>query len=162
MDCGLWWYEQAQATYRYICGVHQKSRERQEEGARRMLAAAELWGTLTRLSPAGDLMKFHVAAIKRLADSAFAKHKKGIELGFEEAVYNEQAQTRLYSAAFARFPTRDWSDLFMLYITATGGYALALAGNDTAEFRKQTAIIQDAKNRLAWLWSDIVDANCLK
>lgn len=162
MDCSLWWYEQAQATYRYVSALQTRAPADQEKAAQRLLANADRWGVLTRLAPSADLMKYHVGAIKRLADSAFTRHKRGIELGIDEALHNEKAQTRLYSAAFARFPTKDWSDLFILYITATGAYTLALAASDTAEFRKQNAMVQDFKNRLAVLWSDVVDANCLR
>lgn len=162
MDCGLWWLEQAQATYRYVTSLHQKNKPQADQAAARMVANADAWGTLTRMPQAGSLMKYHVGAVKRLADSAFTKHKRGIELGINEALYNEKAQTDLYSRAYARFPEKMWRDLFILYITATGGYTLALAASDTADFRKQMGIVQDSKTRMAQLWTEVVDANCLK
>lgn len=162
MDCGLWWLEQSQANYRYVTGLFQKDPTLAAAAASRMVMNAEKWGSLTKLAEAGPLMKYHVGALKRLADSAFTKHRRGIELGINEAVYNEKLQTELYSRAFARFPEKAWHDLFTLYITGTGGYTLALAGADTADFRKQRAIVQDAKVRIAQLWADVCDANCLK
>ena len=161
MDCGLWWFEQAQANYRYVTALHQKDKGAQQASAFRMVSNAETWGKLTRLEGACNLMKYHVGAMKRLADSAFVKHQRGIELGIKEALYNEEAQTDLYSRAYARFPEREWRDLFTLYITATSGYTLALSMSDTADFRKQSAILKDAKNKLAALWADIFDANVL-
>lgn len=162
MDCGLWFFEQAQATYRYVTAVHHKDTVGQEQAARRMVANADSWGHLTKLPAAGDLMKFHVGALKRLADSAFSKHKRGIEIGLEEAIANEQAQTQFYSKSFARFPGKEWSDAFTLYITAVAGYTLALAAGDLADFRRQCEIARETKNALAVLWGDIVDANGLK
>jgi hypothetical protein len=162
MDCGLWFFEQAQATYRYVTAVHQKDALAQDQAARRMVANADSWGRLTQLPAAGDLMKFHVGAIKRLADSAFSRHKRGMEIGLEEAIANEQAQTKLYLKSFSRFPEKEWSDAFTLYITAVAGYTLALAGGDLADFRRQSEISREAKNALAALWADVVDANGLK
>lgn len=162
MDCGLWFFEQAQATYRYITAAHQKDVPVQEQAALRMVANADSWGRLTKLPAAGDLMKFHVGALKRLADSAFSRHKRGMEIGLEEAIVNEQAQTELYLKSFSRFPGKEWSNAFTLYITAVAGYALALAAGDLMEFRRQSEIARDAKNVLAELWCDVMDANGLK
>lgn len=162
MDCGLWWLEQAQATYRYVTALYQQNRPEAERAAQRMVLNADAWGTLTKMPAAGSLMKYHVGALKRLADSAFTRHRRGIELGIDEAVYNVGAQTDLYARSFARFPEKEWSDLFTLYVTASGAYTLALAAGDTADFRKQMGIVKDSKTRIAGLWSDVVDANCLK
>lgn len=162
MDCGLWWLEQSQANYRYVTALFQNEHALAGVAAARMVSNAEKWGDLTKLAEAGPLMKYHVGAMKRLADSAFTKHRRGIELGINEALYNEKRQTELYSRAFARFPDKAWRDLFILYVTGTAGYTLALAGGDTADFRKQRGIVQDAKVRISQLWADVCDANCLK
>ena len=162
MDCGLWWLEQAQANYRYVTALFQQDHTMTATSAARMVSNADKWGSMTKLAEAGPLMKFHVGAMKRLADSAFTKHRRGIELGINEALHNEKLQTALYSRALARFPEKAWHDLFILYVTGTGGYTLALAGGDTADFRKQRAIVHDAKVRIAQVWSDVCDANCLR
>lgn len=161
MDCALWWYEQAQATYRYVSALHQGDRDVQQRTAGGLVAHTDVWGVYTRLPAAATLMKYHVGAIKRVADSAFVRHQRGIEIGIGEALANEKAQTRLYRESFARFPEKDWSEAFLLYITATASYILALAATDTADYRRQIAIVRETKNRLAWLWADIADANGL-
>lgn len=162
MDCGLWWLEQAQATYRYVTAVHQKDGPGQDQAATRMVANAVAWGQLTRLPAAADLMKFHVGAIKRLGDSAFSRHRRGIEIGLEEAIANEQAQTQFYLKSFGRFPGKEWSDAFSLYITSVAGYTLALAAGDLEDFRRQHGIAREATNGLAAFWCEIVDANGLR
>lgn len=162
MDCGLWWYEQAQANYRYVTAAHQKDSPGQAQAAARMVDNAVAWGRLTRLPAAGDLMKFHVGAMKRLADAAFSRHRRGMEIGLDGAIENEQAQTQLYLKSFKGFPGKEWSDSFTLYLTAVAGYTLALAAGDLADFRRQSELTREAKNSLAALWCDIVDSNGLK
>jgi hypothetical protein len=126
-----------------------------------MVENADTWGVLTRLPEAAVAMKYHVGAMRRIADSAFMNHRRGIEIGFSEMETNILAQTALYRKSFQAFPDKEWTQAFGLYCTAGAGLTMALVIPDMAEFRKQKAVFTEVRLRLGDLWGRISDAHQL-
>lgn len=154
MDCGSWWFEHVQETYKYAIALHQKNAGARAAAEKRLIEGASDWGTLTGLPHASSLMATHVHALIKLADAAFIKDSASIGPAVDELLSNGRAQTDLYRNAMKDFPSGTWTQLFTLHITATGSYILALAAGDMEEFRKQYAIVREDRNRLASFWVD--------
>lgn len=151
-DCATWWFDHVGETYMYVAATNQKDQRMQANAVNKLVAGTEEWGDLLKIPAAAQLMNQHVALVKQLTDAAFAKDQGTVDAAVEALILNANHQTRLYESEIPGFPKDEFEKLFMTHVTATGGYILALASGDMADFKKNyTTVIQD-RNALARFW----------
>lgn len=152
MDCATWWFDHVGETYIYVLAARTGDESTKDSQTEKLLIGAQAWGGLIGVAPASELMVEHVVEVKRLADSAFAGERAGVDGAVEALLQNMDRQTDLYQRRIPGFPTDEWKRVFGTYITNTGGYILALAAGDMADFRsKYNETLQD-RNSLARVW----------
>lgn len=155
MDCSSWWFDHVGDTYIYVLATRAGDASTQETEAGKLLDGASSWGNLIGVSEASALMTQHTLESKTLADAAFAYDQEAVNGAVDSLLSNLEDQTRLYQAKIGSFPSEEWRRLFSIYITATGGYILALAAGDMADFKaKYNQVIQN-RNDLARFWGRI-------
>ena len=152
MDCATWWFDHVGETYIYVLSARAGDESTKDSQMEKLLMGAQAWGGLIGVSSASQLMVDHVVQVKSLADSAFAGERSGVDGAVESLLQNMDKQTDLYTARIQGFPVDEWKRSFGTYLTNTGGYILALAAGDRADFRaKYNETLQD-RNSLARLW----------
>lgn len=159
MDPSTWWFPFAREAYKYALAHYEQKREVRDRVGIALLEKGAQWGTLVGAPAAALLMKAHAGFFMRLADSAWTRHKRGMDLSVDRLVANADDQGLLYAATFARFSKDEFVRLFKLYISATGGIALAFSRSDMDDLRRQTEGQKDAAAELAWFWNDVLEAN---
>jgi hypothetical protein len=152
VDCATWWFDHVGETYIYVLSARAGDDGTKDSQMEKLLMGAQSWGGLIGVPRSSDLMVEHVVEVKRLADSAFAGERAGVDGAVEALLQNMDKQTDLYAAKIPGFPVDEWKRVFGTYITNTGGYILALAAGDKPDFRtKYNETLQD-RNSLARLW----------
>lgn len=152
MDCATWWFDHVGETYIYVLAARAGDESTKDSQTEKLLMGAQDWGGLIGVGPASELMVEHVEDVKKLADSAFAGDRAGVDGAVEALLQNMDRQTELYQRRIQNFPTDEWKRVFGTYIANTGGYILAFAAGDRIDFRnKYNEALQD-RNSLARLW----------
>ncbi len=151
-DCATWWFDHVGETYMYVVATRQQDARMQANAVNKLVEGAEEWGNLLKIEHAGVLMNQHVALVKQLTDAAFAQDKGTVDASVEALILNANDQTRLYESMIPGFPKEEFEKLFMTHVTATGGYILALASGDSADFQKNWKTVVDDRNQLARFW----------
>lgn len=151
-DCATWWFDHVGETYMYVAATNQKDARMQANAVSKLVDGAEEWGSLLRIDDAARLMNEHVALVKQLTDAAFAKDQGTVDGSVEALILNANHQTRLYESEIPGFPKEEFEKLFLTHVTATGGYILALASGDMADFKKNYATVIQDRNQLARFW----------
>ncbi len=151
-DCATWWFDHVGETYMYVAATNQKDARMQANAVNKLVAGTEEWGDLLRIPAAAQLMAQHVALVKQLTDAAFAKDQGTVDAAVEALILNVNHQSRLYQSEIPGFPKDEFEKLFMTHVTATGGYILALASGDMADFKKNYATVIQDRNQLARFW----------
>lgn len=151
-DCATWWFDHVGETYMYVAATKQQDPRMQANAVNKLVDGAEEWGTLLKIDDAGRLMNQHVALVKQLTDAAFGKDQGTVDASVEALIINENDQSRLYESFIPGFPKEEFDKLFLTHVTATGGYILALAAGDTADFKKNYAMVIEDRNKLARFW----------
>lgn len=136
----------------YVAATNQKDARMQANAVNKLVAGAEEWGSLLKIEDATRLMNQHIALVKQLTDAAFAKDQGTVDAAVEALILNAHHQTRLYESEIPGFPKEEFEKLFLTHVTATGGYILALASGDMADFKKNYATVIQDRNQLARFW----------
>lgn len=136
----------------YVVATRQGDPRMQANAVNKLVDGADEWGSLLKIDDAGKLMNNHVALVKQLTDSAFAKEQQKVDEAVENLIVNSGQQTMLYEEEIPGFPKAEWEKLFLTHLSATGGYILALASGDMADFKKNYAVVIDDRNKLARFW----------
>jgi len=151
-DCATWWFDHVGETYMYVAATNQKDARMQANAVNKLVEGAEEWGDLLKIPDATRLMNQHIALVKQLTDAAFAKDQGTVDAAVEALILNANDQTRLYESEIPGFPKQEFEKLFLTHVTATGGYILALASGDMADFKKNYAMVIQDRNQLARFW----------
>lgn len=151
-DCATWWFDHVGETYMYVAATRQQDSRMQGNAVNKLVDGAEEWGTLLKIDDAGRLMNQHVSLVKQLTDAAFAKDQGTVDGSVEALILNANDQTRLYESTIPGFPKEEFEKLFLTHVTSTGGYILALAAGDVADFKKNYATVIQDRNQLARFW----------
>jgi len=151
-DCATWWFDHVGETYMYVAATNQKDARMQANAVNKLVEGAEEWGDLLKIPDATRLMNQHIALVKQLTDAAFAKDQGTVDAAVEALILNANDQTRLYESEIPGFPKQEFEKLFLTHVTATGGYILALASGDMADFKKNYATVIQDRNQLARFW----------
>lgn len=151
-DCATWWFDHVGETYMYVAATKQNDPRMQANAVNKLVEGAEEWGDLLRIPDATRLMNQHIALVKQLTDAAFAKDQGTVDAAVEALILNANDQTRLYESEIPGFPKQEFEKLFLTHVTATGGYILALASGDMADFKKNYATVIQDRNQLARFW----------
>lgn len=151
-DCATWWFDHVGETYTYVVATKGGDAGLQEKAVEKLMEGAETWGDLLDIPEAGKLMGEHVAAVKYLVDYAFGKNQDAIDVAVEAVLVNAKQQADLYAQTIRDFPLGDFDKLFTVHITATGGYALALAAADVSDFKKNYNTVIQNRNQMARFW----------
>lgn len=159
MDPSTWWFPFARESYKYALAHYESKRDVRDRIGIALLEKGAQWATLTGVPAAGPLMRAHAGFYMRLADSAWTRHKRGMDLAVDRLVANADEQGTLYVGAFARFSREEFVRLFKLYISAAGGIVLAFSKGDMDDLRRQTNAQKEGAAELAWFWNDVLEAN---
>lgn len=151
-DCATWWFDHVGETYMYVIATRQGEPRMQANAVEKLVDGAEEWGSLLKIEDAGKLMQNHVVLVKQLTDAAFAKDQATADAAVEALIVNAAQQKMLYEEEIPGFPKEEFEKLFLTHVTATGGYILALASGDMADFKKNYAVVIDDRNKLARFW----------
>lgn len=151
-DCATWWFDHVGETYMYVAATKQGDARMQANAVQKLVDGAEEWGSLLKIEDAGTLMGNHVALVKQLTDAAFAKDQPTVDAAVESLIANAGQQTAVYENEIPGFPKADWEKLFLTHLTSTGGYILAFASGDMADFRKNYNTAIANRNQLARFW----------
>lgn len=151
-DCATWWFDHVGETYMYVVATKQQEPRMQANAVEKLVDGADEWGSLLKIEDAGKLMSNHVALVKQLADAAFAKEQGKVDEAVENLIVNAGQQTMLYEEEIPGFPKAEWEKLFLTHLSATGGYVLALASGDMADFKRNYNTVITNRNNLARFW----------
>lgn len=155
MDCSSWWFDHVGDTYIYVLATRAGDASTQQTEVEKLLGGSSAWGGLIGVPEASALMTEHTAGAKALADAAFTHDQEGVNGAVDSLLSNLEDQSDLYEEKIGSFPGEEWRKLFSTHITATGGYILALAAGDMADFKaKYNQVIQN-RNDLARFWGRI-------
>lgn len=151
-DCATWWFDHVGETYMYVIATRQQDARMQANAVEKLLDGAEEWGNLLKIEDAGKLMNNHVVLVKQLTDAAFNKDQAKADEAVDALIVNVSQQKMVYEDEIPGFPKDEFEKLFLTHVTATGGYILALASGDMADFKRNYAIVIDDRNKLARFW----------
>lgn len=151
-DCATWWFDHVGETYMYVAATRQHDPRMQGNAVEKLVAGTEEWGKLLRIPEAGKVMGEHVTLVKQLTDAAFANDQATVDASVEGLLQNAAEQADLYALKIPGFPREEWGRLFTVHITSTGGYILALASGDVADFKKNYSVTIGNRNQLARFW----------
>jgi len=152
VDCATWWFDHVGETYIYVLAARTGDESTKDSQTEKLLMSAQSWGGLIGVPAASEAMVEHAMEVKRLVDSAFAGERAGVDGAVESLLQNMDRQADLYGRKIPGFPTDEWKRVFGTYITNTGGYILALAAGDMADFRNRYNEAVADRNALARLW----------
>lgn len=155
MDCSTWWIDHVSETYVYVMMTKSQDARGQDKAVQNLIGGVKSWADLLNQPDAGVLMGDHVAAAKALVDGAFAHDATTINQAVEQLLGNVAQQTELYQKSIPGFPGEEWTKLFTTHVTATGGYVLALASGDDADFRKNWNVVRSNMAALARFWGHV-------
>lgn len=136
----------------YVIATRQGDPRMQANAVEKLVDGADEWGTLLKIEDAGKLMNNHVALVKQLTDAAFTQDQAKADEAVDALIVNVGQQKMLYEEEIPGFPKEEFEKLFLTHVTATGGYILALASGDMADFKKNYAVVIDDRNKLARFW----------
>lgn len=155
MDCSTWWFDHVGEMYIYVLATRMGNSPTQEDETSKLIDGASSWGDVIEVPEASNLMTEHVAGAKSLADSAFAKNQEAVDQAVNFLLANLDRQTEIYKTKIPGFPSEEWTKLFSLHISATGGYILALAAGDMDDFRAKYNQVLKNRNDLARFWGRV-------
>lgn len=151
-DCATWWFDHVGETYIYVTATKQGDAKMQADAVGKLVKGTQEWEDLLKIDDAAHLMGDHVKLVKQLTDAAFTGDQATADASVEGLLQNAAQQSDLYEAEIPGFPKEEWERLFTTHITSTGGYILALASGDLADFKKNFDMTIKNRNQLAKFW----------